>query len=101
MVSYALRARVPVPVERSSNDRMGEATVYRVRWADLNRYQAFLFDVDEADASFDLWGQFAGVSLADTWVPLPIYSDQPRLERPSFWHLVGAGVIVMDREVIT
>jgi len=35
----------------TSNVAMSEATIYRVRWADLTRYQAFLFDVDEADAT--------------------------------------------------
>jgi hypothetical protein len=77
---------------------MSEATVYRVRWADLDRFQSFL--VDRPDPPLETWLQFAGVRLADSWTPLPIYSDQPRLQRPSFWHLVGAAVIVVEHEVV-
>lgn len=77
---------------------MSDATIYDVRWADLNRFQSFLFDLPEP--TLETFFQFAGVPLQDSWSPQPIYSHQPRLERPSFWHLFGTAVIVMDQEVI-
>jgi hypothetical protein len=77
---------------------VSDATIYDVRWADLNRFQSFLFDLPEP--TLETFFQFAGVPLQDSWSPQPIYSHQPRLQRPSFWHLFGTAVIVMDQEVI-
>ena len=75
-----------------------ETTVFRVGWTDLDRYQSLL--VDLADPPYEVWDQFAGAPLADAWVPLPVYIEQPRLEQPSFWKLIGAAVIAMEDEVI-
>jgi hypothetical protein len=66
--------------------------VYRVRWDDLDRYQALMYDLPDAPSELTT---FNGVSKASWWEPPPVYSDSPRLEEPDLWHLSGCAAIVM------
>ena len=49
----------------TSNVAMSEATIYRVRWADLTRYQAFLWS---SPASVDTGSLGRFCSLGDSFV---------------------------------
>lgn len=75
---------------------MSEATVHRVRWDDLERYQVLLYDLPEIPASLRV---FDGRPKADWWEAQTVYSDSPRLEAPDIWHLVGVATIVVSPDV--
>jgi hypothetical protein len=72
---------------------MGDATVFRVRPDDLDRYQAFLYDLPEVTPGIR---HFDGTAKEEWWEPVPLYSDAPRLEAPDIWHLVGSAAFVMS-----
>jgi hypothetical protein len=78
---------------------MSEATIYHVRWADLDRYQSLLFDFDLSRAPIEVT-RFEGDRKEDWWKPQPVYIDSQRLERPSFWKLWGPSTIAMDASVV-
>jgi hypothetical protein len=77
---------------------MNEATVYLLTWEDLDRYQSLLFDLPDPDYLEEFC--FDGRPKEPHWTTPPVYIDAPRLERPDFWHLVGAAVLVMDIKVM-
>ncbi len=66
---------------------------------DVNRFQALLIDLPESQTPVSTF-TFGGVSKADAWSPLPVYSDRPRLEEPDIWHLVGCAVLVMSKATV-
>jgi hypothetical protein len=74
---------------------MSDATVYRVKWSP-DRYQALLYDLPEIP---DHLLKFDGTSKLDSWTAPPVYVDQPRLDKPDIWQLVGASVIVVSDDV--
>lgn len=74
------------------------AEVFRIRF-DVERFQAYLYDLPEVAWTEEIH-TFGGTSKADLWVPQPVYSDQPRLERPDIWHLVGVATMVMSADVV-
>jgi hypothetical protein len=76
---------------------MSESLVYRIRWEDLEHYQALLYDLPETPQALQ-W--FDGTSKGDWWDAPPVYSDMPRLKAPDLWHLVGVATIVMSLEVV-
>jgi hypothetical protein len=75
---------------------MSETTVYQIGW-DVDRYQAFLYDLPSPE--LEMW-LFDGLPRRDSWSPQPVYSDQPLLERPDIWHLVGSTIMIMSKEVV-
>lgn len=75
---------------------MGNAVVTRIRF-DVDRYQYFLYDLPGPPLELLL---FDGTPRSMSWLPQPIYIEQPRLEPPDIWHLGGAAVLVMDDSVI-
>lgn len=70
--------------------------VFQIRF-DVSRYQSLLVDGD--DGVFRRWKpmlELDGRPRAAHWAPPPVYSDQPLLERPDFWQLIGCptGIVV-------
>jgi hypothetical protein len=78
---------------------MTETRVYLVSW-DVERFQAYLYDLPDEDVSLDDHMLFNGHSKLESWKPLPIYSDQPHLERPDIWYHTATFMPVMSEEVI-
>jgi hypothetical protein len=60
-------------------ETMTETRVYLVSW-DVERFQAYLYDLPDDELSLDDHMLFNGHSKLESWTPLPIYSDQPHLE---------------------
>ena len=90
-------SRVVSEVELAADKSIvGDATVFRVRPDDLERYQALLYDLPEVPAAVR---KFDGTPKSDWWERVPLYSDAPRLEAPDIWHLVGAAAFVMSSVV--
>jgi hypothetical protein len=72
------------------------STVFRIAF-DASDYQTLTYDLK--DPPIDLW-HFDGRSRVASWSPQPVYIERPRLQRPDFWHLFGAAVIVMGPPTI-
>lgn len=77
---------------------MSDVSVYRIRWEDVNRFQALLYDLPEIPRELRV---FDGRPKSEWWEPVPVYSDAPRLEVPTFWHLIGVATIVVTPDIAT
>jgi hypothetical protein len=71
--------------------------VYRVLF-DVERFQAFLWDGQLPARHVR---EFDGRSKLRGWEARRVYSDQPRLDRPDIWQLVGSAALVMGETVIS
>jgi hypothetical protein len=78
---------------------LSESRVYLVTW-DVDRFQALLYDLPEEDVSLERHLLFDGRSAVESWTPLPVYSDQPNLERPDIWYHADTHLPVMSGEVL-
>jgi hypothetical protein len=76
-----------------------ETQVYLVSW-DVERFQAYLYDLPDDETSLHEHMLFDGRSKLEWWKPLPVYSDQPQLERPDIWYHTATNLPVMSEEVI-
>jgi hypothetical protein len=77
----------------------GETRVYLIGW-DVERFQSFLYDLPDEDVSLDDHMRFDGSSRLGSWEPLPVYSDQPNLERPDLWYHTDTLLPVMNKETL-
>jgi RHS repeat-associated protein len=87
---------VPRGVRDTDRNAVVSSTVFRIAF-DASDYQTLTYDLK--DPPIDLW-HFDGRSRVASWSPQPVYIERPRLQRPDFWHLFGAAVIVMGPPTI-
>lgn len=76
------------------------ARVFKVRF-DLEGFQDLLIDAPEGESGkwFKMLRQ-DGRSWSGGWRPPPVYSPEPLLRRPDFWHLVGCYGLVVDARAL-
>jgi len=70
---------------------VSNAAVYRICWE--GGYQSLLYDLPEPDP--DLW-VFDGRSRLESWTMPPVYVEEPRLQIPDIWRLIGAAVLTVS-----
>src|SRR4051812_16281177 len=78
---------------------MAETRVSFVTW-DVERFQAYLYDLPGEDLSLHDHMLFDGHSRLESWEPLAIYSDEPQLEEPDIWYHTATHLPVMSNEVV-
>jgi len=78
---------------------MSETRVSFVSW-DVERFQAYLYDLPDEKLSLHEHMLFDGHSRLDSWEPLPIYSDEPQLDEPDIWYHTATQLPVMSSEVV-
>jgi len=78
---------------------VSEVRVFLVSW-DVERFQAYLYDLPDERLSLHEHMLFDGRSRLDTWEPLPVYSDQPHLIEPDVWYHTATDLPVMSGGVV-
>ena len=79
--------------------RVSETSVFMLSW-DVERFQAYLYDLPDEKLSLHEHMLLDGHSRSDTWDTMAIYSDQPHLEEPDIWYHTATHLPVMSREVV-
>lgn len=78
---------------------MAETIVCIIEW-DVERFQAYLYDLPDDELSLERHMEFVGRSVLEGWEPLPVYSDQPRLEQPNIWYQTETHMPVLSAAVV-